>query len=357
MKTLLSPLVICLCLASGLCINRATASESNTGNQQSTAAKPSIIVKKVVLQYLPPPPITEPAPTPPPPPAALTSSPKGSAADEIAASGAPMVTTPDGKPAVYDYDPASGSLRISAAPEGFTVQPPAARQALPPSMKTIPLQTRVVTSDGIELEGAIATFAPSGTIVHVAEGGVLDMTARKTDDETVFVIHPGYELFEGTISSSNNLVVRSIKDAASAERFAALPELQKILETCRPKTIEQIKEADKDADGDDDDDAPAKQSSTMAAMMSGDLVMKLNVLPNPAQDQVAVQYTLSAESKVMIELFRMENGQRVVLQDFGTKPAGTNEVTLPLSGLSSGTYMVLLRSSSCQYAMSKFVKQ
>ena len=64
---------------------------------------------------------------------------------------------------------------------------------------------------------------------------------------------------------------------------------------------------------------------------------RLRVFPNPAEDQLGVEYTLAGTSQVSISLFD-GIGRRVMLRDLGNRTAGENFEALDLSALPAGSY-------------------
>ncbi len=227
--------------------------------------------------------------------------------------------------------------------------------------------SRVISSTGEELEGAMAYYYPSGQTARVGANGFVSL--HSPGDNQLFIIHPGYALFESSGKmTGGNLVVRSKSDQRDAERFAALPELNRILEMCRPVVgnsrtenvlVPKKEDQQKSTETSQSEDIQAPKSSTLQSLspkIEGDVVLSLDVMPNPSQDKATIRFRLHRESRVMVELYRLESGERVFIDDFGSQSAGVNSIQLNLSSLSAGSYAVILRSSSCEYALSTFVK-
>ena len=63
----------------------------------------------------------------------------------------------------------------------------------------------------------------------------------------------------------------------------------------------------------------------------------LKVYPNPASDEIAIEYDLPAASQVMVSLFDAM-GRRVLVQDLGQRGAGNNFTPVNISELAAGTY-------------------
>lgn len=71
---------------------------------------------------------------------------------------------------------------------------------------------------------------------------------------------------------------------------------------------------------------------------------KLTTYPNPATDVVTATFNLQETSAIQLQLIDMQ-GKTVMNQHYGTLPAGTQNIRLDVSSLSSGTYFVKLKGS------------
>ena len=78
--------------------------------------------------------------------------------------------------------------------------------------------------------------------------------------------------------------------------------------------------------------------------------------PNPAAEDVTIEYTLPAETRTMrVEVLNM-SGQVVHRQEVSAQGAGARRVTVPLQGLASGFYVFRLISET-GVQIGKFIKQ
>jgi hypothetical protein len=71
--------------------------------------------------------------------------------------------------------------------------------------------------------------------------------------------------------------------------------------------------------------------------------ISLSAVPNPADSQARLTYTLQEPSAVQIELYSAL-GERLFSLDEGMKPRGEHVTTLDLGRLSSGVYPVRVRA-------------
>lgn len=79
--------------------------------------------------------------------------------------------------------------------------------------------------------------------------------------------------------------------------------------------------------------------STVVSVNENDFFTSLNIFPNPAQDVTNVALGLSEAAVVSIDVINML-GQTVMSENFGTLPAGAQQVELNVSALESGMYLV-----------------
>ncbi len=236
---------------------------------------------------------------------------------------------------------------------------------------------RIVTSEGEELQGALVYFLPSHRSTFTGAKGILNTDVADAGDNQVFVLHPGYSLFESSFArSAKNLIVRSLSQTQDAQQFAALPEFERILQSCRPKTGSSASASVAPSMGTlhptetqtatagavpapEAGQAEARKTtehSTQSLRSESEIVLNLSISPNPAADDIHLRYTLAKDAEVIVELFRLSDGRRIVLEDQGMKSRGENVLDLHLATLSAGSYAIILRSSTCQYALSTFVK-
>ena len=69
--------------------------------------------------------------------------------------------------------------------------------------------------------------------------------------------------------------------------------------------------------------------------------MGLQVFPNPAADHLAITYVLEEPSSVRIQLIDLL-GRQTMETMYPMQPAGARRVTMPVSGLASGTYFLVV---------------
>jgi hypothetical protein len=69
----------------------------------------------------------------------------------------------------------------------------------------------------------------------------------------------------------------------------------------------------------------------------------MHVFPNPANEMVRVNYTLPAESDVLVNIYSMD-GKVVRSEDQGTRQAGSNSATLDVRDLAPGVYLVSIQT-------------
>lgn len=74
-------------------------------------------------------------------------------------------------------------------------------------------------------------------------------------------------------------------------------------------------------------------------------LLKIKAFPNPAKDQVVLEYSLSGETEVMIEIFTMQ-GVLVERKNMGIQHHGDHQHTLNTQHLVSGTYICRVRQSN-----------
>jgi len=63
----------------------------------------------------------------------------------------------------------------------------------------------------------------------------------------------------------------------------------------------------------------------------------LRLFPNPATDELGVEYDLTEASQVSVSIFDAL-GRRVMVRDFGTRSAGNNFNRMDVNALPTGTY-------------------
>lgn len=68
-----------------------------------------------------------------------------------------------------------------------------------------------------------------------------------------------------------------------------------------------------------------------------------SVIPNPAKDQITLNYHLSSSGPVFINLIDI-NGKEVMLLDSGSKPSGNQRIIRDLSSLPNGMYLIRLKT-------------
>jgi hypothetical protein len=72
-------------------------------------------------------------------------------------------------------------------------------------------------------------------------------------------------------------------------------------------------------------------------------VDNIRIHPNPCHDQATVTYQIYGKSLVTIELLSMM-GKRVIIRQEGIKEKGSYTFQIPISQLTAGIYMLILRS-------------
>lgn len=85
-------------------------------------------------------------------------------------------------------------------------------------------------------------------------------------------------------------------------------------------------------------------------------LLKLNVYPNPARDQVSVDYSLVEKGRVMIDIFTM-NGLLLESINRGFQLAGDYNFRLNTNQLASGTYILKVQQNKAFVTQKIIVKQ
>ncbi|MFH1159969.1 MAG: T9SS type A sorting domain-containing protein [bacterium] len=85
------------------------------------------------------------------------------------------------------------------------------------------------------------------------------------------------------------------------------------------------------------------------------LVTRLTSQPNPCREETTVNYRLSAETPVTLDLYT-QTGTRVLHWEEGRKGPGSHRVVLPLPGFSKGFYLLVLQAGNEIY-MAKLIVQ
>jgi len=78
-----------------------------------------------------------------------------------------------------------------------------------------------------------------------------------------------------------------------------------------------------------------------------------NVYPNPFNNNAVITYSLSNQSRIQLIIYDI-NGSLVKILENQTKPVGRHELVWDAAGMSSGTYIVLLKSDQ-HFASKKLV--
>jgi hypothetical protein len=79
------------------------------------------------------------------------------------------------------------------------------------------------------------------------------------------------------------------------------------------------------------------------------------VYPNPAQDFINLEFNLSVNSDVEINVLNL-NGQSIISKKLNKQEKGKQTIFVPTSALSSGIYIVSVKSKDGMY-LSRFIKQ
>jgi hypothetical protein len=77
----------------------------------------------------------------------------------------------------------------------------------------------------------------------------------------------------------------------------------------------------------------------------------VTIYPNPASDFVNVRYQVVEPAEIKLEMYDII-GQRVHFQDEGYAYEGTYDVEMPLQGLESGMYILIINTGKSQIANS-----
>lgn len=86
-----------------------------------------------------------------------------------------------------------------------------------------------------------------------------------------------------------------------------------------------------------------------------DPFMLLSLYPNPASDQINLDYTLAEPAKIQVQVLNL-TGQIQMVEDFGVIPAGKNSHIITTTNLAPGYYFI--RVSSCNNsAVYPFIKK
>jgi hypothetical protein len=82
-------------------------------------------------------------------------------------------------------------------------------------------------------------------------------------------------------------------------------------------------------------------------------LLKLKIYPNPAGEQLAINYSLMQEGTVTIDIFNM-NGLLLEKKNLGFRGAGDYRYTLNTQYLHAGTYIFLIRQND-QFVTEKII--
>lgn len=85
-------------------------------------------------------------------------------------------------------------------------------------------------------------------------------------------------------------------------------------------------------------------------------LLKLNVYPSPAKEQISVDYTLLEKGKVLIEVFSM-NGLKIESINQGLQQPGDYHFRLNTMKLASGTYILRVQQNKAFVTEKIIVKQ
>lgn len=235
----------------------------------------------------------------------------------------------------------------------------------------------VFSTKGIPMIGASAYLYPGNIRVPIQEDGTYLLNNLEPGSYSVTIVHPGYHVYMSKVTATTEetkgtvLLMRRIGEVNEMDTIKR--ELDKVQRICArgfktkhttatsaPVTPPQTTT---ERSGTLVVQTPPvlEQAPTIAEdnheLHAEDLVTEVSVLPNPAQESATINFALANESKVLLEVFSIETGQRVMLLDLGTHKSGESSTRMNISNLSRGTYSVLVRASSCQYALTTFVKE
>jgi len=94
---------------------------------------------------------------------------------------------------------------------------------------------------------------------------------------------------------------------------------------------------------------------TIVGVNDVESITDITIFPNPATDQVNIQFDLQYTSAVILEVSDL-NGRVLHSLTFDKTTVGTNNVSIDLSGYDQGIYMLTLRSNNSQ-SVSKLIKR
>jgi hypothetical protein len=254
-------------------------------------------------------------------------------------------------------------------------------------LKSGTVQGRVISSNGEALEAASAYLLPVNQQVPLNDDGMYEINGIPSGDYYIAIVHPGYHLFLAKVSVNDEkpsqvvFVMRPEKQSLSSDYDQLTTELEKILLMCSAKKLsvvdasyqakhktemtnsthnievrKEVLSAIPETANRHNEKIGESEIEAIHKHEYGGLVTSVSVVPNPSSDFAIISFKLAEEGKVILELFRLQTGERIVLEDFGKMAAGENSVQLNISSLPIGTYTVLIRVSTCQYALTTFVK-
>lgn len=265
---------------------------------------------------------------------------------------------------------------------------------------------RVVSSHGQPMTGASAYLLPSQKRVDISPDGMYALDGIEDGVYQIAVVHPGYHFYisspmkvQGIARNGIVLVMRGSDDKATADYDGARSELERVLRQCSAKNITEHKSITKK------EETPVAATSTPAEKkdiqpvhpvqkqeassatgkgtvkpinetviapgatadeskdaagdnhIADELVTEVSVVPNPVSDNATVSFELGKEGSVLLEIFSVATGERLLIKDLGKREKGTNSTELNLSNLPHGSYTALVRASTCQYALTTFIKE
>lgn len=86
----------------------------------------------------------------------------------------------------------------------------------------------------------------------------------------------------------------------------------------------------------------------------GEIIQLHNIFPNPAIKEVTIPFTLIKETSVQLSLYTL-TGSLISRSEMSNKSAGYHQIRFDISNLSSGVYVVDVRTNDSEFLSGKFV--
>jgi len=233
----------------------------------------------------------------------------------------------------------------------------------------------VFSTKGIPMIGASAYLYPGDIHVPIREDGSYEVTRLLPGSYSVTIVHPGYHLYMSTVTAKEEFTKGTVLLMRRTDEVNEMDTIKRELDRVQRICAHGFKTKQPIVSTPPTPEVTTERAGTLvlqtppmleqAPIIAGDnhelhaedLVTEVTVLPNPAQETATINFALANESKVLLEVFSLESGQRVMLLDLGQHKAGDNNTRININNLARGTYSVLVRASSCQYALTTFIKE